>query len=101
MNQVLGPSLGREREAISCSLNNLGIPPQLTYSCAIETVGDIGHFLMLSAAEYREQAQKCLDLAENVRPTEKRMLLEIAHTWLKLVRQAEISELATIAEEPK
>lgn len=56
---------------------------------------------MLSAAEYREQAQKCLDLAENVRPTEKRMLLEIAHTWLKLVSQAEISELATIAEEPK
>ena len=56
---------------------------------------------MLSASGYREQAQKCLDLAEKVRPTEKRFLLEIAHTWLKLVRQAEISELATMAERPK
>ena len=37
-----------------------------------------------------------MDLAEIVRPTEKRLLLEIAHTWLKLVRQAELSELATL-----
>ncbi len=56
---------------------------------------------MLSASECRVQAQKCMDLAENVRSTEKRLLLEIAHTWLKLVRQAEISEVATIPERPK
>ena len=53
---------------------------------------------MLSASECRVQAQRCLDLAEIVRSTEKRLLLEIAHTWLKLVRQAEIAELATIVE---
>jgi hypothetical protein len=39
-----------------------------------------------------------MDLADIVRPTERRPLLEIAHTWLKLVRQIEISDLATIVE---
>ena len=53
---------------------------------------------VFSASECRAQAQKCMDLAEIVRPTEKRHLLEIAHTWLKLVRQIEISDLATIVE---
>jgi hypothetical protein len=54
--------------------------------------------IVFSASECRAQAQKCMDLAEIVRPTEKRPLLEIAHTWLKLVRQIEISDLATIVE---
>jgi hypothetical protein len=49
-----------------------------------------------SASECRAQAQKCMDLAEVARQTEKRFLLEIAHTWLKLVRQIEISDVATI-----
>jgi hypothetical protein len=53
---------------------------------------------VFSASECRAQAQKCMDLAEVVRSTEKRRLLEIAHTWLKLVRQIEISDLATIVE---
>lgn len=53
---------------------------------------------MFSASECRAQAQKCMDLAEVVRPTEKRLLLEIARAWLKLVRQIEIADLATLAE---
>jgi len=53
---------------------------------------------VFSASECRAQAQKCMDLAEFARAPEKRFLLEIAHTWLKLVRQIEISDVATIVE---
>jgi hypothetical protein len=62
----------------------------------IHSSGGVLGFAVFSASECRAQAQKCMDLAEVTRQTEKRFLLEIAHTWLKLVRQIEISDVATI-----
>ena len=53
---------------------------------------------MFSASECRAQAQKCMDLAEVARAPGRRLLHEIAHNWLKLVRHIEISDVATIVE---
>jgi len=44
---------------------------------------------MASAAEYRQRAQDCVQLAQAAKLTERRILLEMASAWLKLADRAE------------
>jgi hypothetical protein len=48
---------------------------------------------MPKAAEYRQRADECTELAKTVRtPSQRTMLLHIADTWLRLARDAEDTE---------
>ena len=49
---------------------------------------------MLTAAQCRHNAQECMDFADQVRPSQRTALLEMAAEWLSLATDAEAREIA-------
>jgi hypothetical protein len=59
-----------------------------------------GTFQMASAAEYREYAKACLDLASKAEnPSDKACLLHMAQSWHELARHIEDENGPTIEED--
>ena len=65
------------------------------YSRGVAIIG----ILMLDAVEYRQQAKKCVDLAERVKPVDRPLLLDIAKAWLKMALQADMLDSVAVSEE--